>query len=76
VTNVVQAGSETYASTSVTLEWSAPNDTGCQQIDTYKIEAYIADVWQQVGVTSTESGVADLTLTKGEATQLRVIAIN
>ena len=45
-TNVFQSGSETYAATSITLEWTAPVDTGCKPILDYKIQWNNGGTWE------------------------------
>lgn len=60
-TGVHQADSSTYQGSSITLNWTAPVDTGCIAISYYKIEALIADVWTEVlASTSSTTGTADL----------------
>lgn len=36
-TDLAQGGSSTYAATAVTITWTAPTDTGCVAISSYKI---------------------------------------
>jgi len=50
-TNLRQSDSSTYAETSISLEWNAPQDTGCLPIGSYNIEAFIDAQWQNVGTS-------------------------
>lgn len=69
-TNVYQGDSTTYAGSTVTLHWTAPVDTGCVEILRYAIQAKIGEVWTEVGSSTTETGVADLSAQKGVLTDL------
>jgi hypothetical protein len=40
--------------------WTAPADTGCLDIESYLIEAFINDVWQTVGTSTLTEVIADL----------------
>jgi hypothetical protein len=74
-TNVQQADSTTYAATSITLNWTAPNDTGCSPVTSYVIEYLNGLTWTQVGTSTTTTGVAS-GLPAGQLVDLRVTALN
>lgn len=74
-TNLRQADSTTYAATSITLEWNAPQDTGCSPVTSYVIEYYNGLAWTTAGTSTTTVGVAN-GLTAGQLVQLRVTALN
>ena len=64
-TMLKQSSVETYAATSITLEWLKPVDTGCSPLTSYSIEFYdsLNSVW-------IEKGTADAVSLKGTATDL------
>lgn len=75
VTGVIQSDSSTYASDSITIEWTTPSDNGCQAITGYKI-----DVDDGSSVTTTSVGVVNIdtlsSLTPGQTYSIVVRAVN
>jgi hypothetical protein len=59
-TDLYQSDSSTYAESQITLMWTAPTDTGCLDIESYLIEAFINDLWETVGTSIITEGIADL----------------
>ena len=78
-TNVAQSDSSTYEADTITLEWTAPSDTGCMPVLDYEIEELdtVTMTWAMVGQvgSAATTGVAT-DLTPGELTSLRVVAKN
>ena len=65
-TQLVQAGSATYEAAALTLEWRAPEDTGCLSVSGYTVQATLAPAgdeccWEDLatGVTALTARVAD-----------------